>query len=64
MSLQEKTLILYRARPRSKTHVYVAKATGIPFSWLRYFSSGKMKNPRAEYVLELYKYLTGKPLDY
>lgn len=41
----------------------IFRATGIPFYWLKSFSSGKYANPSVNRVETLYRYLTGKDLE-
>ncbi len=45
-----------------KSLVDVHKSSGLPFYWLRKFSSGEIKEPSANRVQRLYEHLAGRKL--
>lgn len=59
-SLHQRTLELLRQSGKSLPILY--KETGIPFFWLRKFSSGVIKNPSVNRVQALYEYLSSTKL--
>jgi broad specificity polyphosphatase/5'/3'-nucleotidase SurE len=51
-------------RHDSRSLFEISRQTGIPFYWLRKFSSGEIKNPGADRAQKLYEKLSGKKLKF
>lgn len=60
--LVAETLKLLRSRPREVTLRDIAHTTGIPESWLKMFSSGRIEEPAASRIETLYEHLSGKKI--
>jgi hypothetical protein len=64
LSLVEKTRELLVHRKRTLTIEIIAKHLGCSGNWVSMFATGKIENPGANIIQELYELLAEKPLEY
>lgn len=62
-NLLEKTRELLVKRPRDMSYADIAKAINVPERWLEYFAGKDDAAEKALRVIDLYEYLSGKPID-
>ena len=60
-SLHSKTLDLLKLSGVPLPEIY--KRTGLPYYWLKKFSSGEIRDPSVNRVQRLYEFLAGRDLE-
>jgi hypothetical protein len=60
-SLHSKTLDLLKQSGIPLPEIY--KRTGLPYYWLKKFSSGEIRDPSVNRVQRLYEFLVGRELE-